>query len=274
MKESLKQACPLLIIGGGNMGQALGRGWLAGGLSKDDIIIVQPNSAKREELAEDFTVLPSLHELNVTPAACVLAMKPKSFHGGSAGLREWLQETQCMVMSVMAGTPIATIQQAAPNASVVRVMPNTPAVVGEGMSAVCAPGLSDAKAEIVSALFSCVGKVAWLKDEEQMHAATAIAGSGPAYVFAFMEAMRDAAVEMGLGPSMADLLVRQTFLGAATQASESIDAIEILRQAVTSPGGTTAAGLAKLCDKDNGIYKLVGFAALAAEARSRDMANE
>lgn len=274
MNDALKKACPLLVVGGGNMGQALGRGWLSAGLTKSDIIVVQPNAAKRQELGDDFTVLSSLDELTVAPAACVLAMKPKSFHGGSAGLREWLANADCLIMSVMAGTPIATIQEAAPNANIARVMPNTPSIVGQGMSVVCAPSLPDAQADIVSELFGCVGKVAWLNDEEKMHAATAISGSGPAYVFAFMEALRDAAMEMGLGASMADVLVRQTVLGAASQASDSIDALEILRQAVTSPGGTTAAGLEKLCDADNGIKKLLGFTTLAAEARSRDMANE
>ena len=271
----LKNATPLVIIGGGNMGAALAKGWRAQGLQHGDMVLVEPNAQKREELqAKQCRAVASLSEIDYAPRVTVLAIKPQSFHATSAGLEAWLANKDMLLISIMAGTPIAAIQKIAPSARIARVMPNTPSIVGQGMSVACAPALGEDDSSLVSTLFGCVGKVAWLKDEEKMHAATAISGSGPAYFFAFMDALRHAAIDMGLGESLADLLVRQTALGAATQASESLDALEALQDSVTSPGGTTAAALEKLLDDGEGLRKLLGFATLAAEARSRSLASE
>lgn len=254
------------------MGTALARGWRSLGLQHDELVLVEPNAARREELqAQQHRAVATLGEVAIDPKVTVLAIKPQSFHGTSAGLREWLQGRNTLLISIMAGTPIEKIAAIAPSARVARVMPNTPAVVGQGMSVACAPKLSEEDIAIVSSLFSGIGKVAWLKDEEKMHAATAISGSGPAYVFAFMEMLRLAAIDMGLGEALADVLVRQTVLGAATQASESLDALDVLQHSVTSPGGTTAAALEHLLDPEKGLRPLVGFATLSAEARSREI---
>jgi pyrroline-5-carboxylate reductase len=274
VNDILKNACPLLIIGGGNMGQALAKGWRKAGLRREDIIIVQRNPDKHAALAEDFTVIGHLDELTVAPAVSVLAMKPKSFREAGSGLKEWLAHTDTLLTSVMAGTPLAAIQKTAPKARVARVMPNTPSKVGEGMSIACAPALGQADADVISALFQCVGKVVWLEQEDEIHAATAIAGSGPAFVFAFMEAMQEAALSMGMDAQTADILVRQTFLGAATQASASTEAIADMRVAVTSPGGVTQAGLQTLQHPQTGIGPLAQATALASRARSREMAEE
>ena len=169
----------------------------------------------------------------------------------------------------MAGTPLAMLEKA--GAQVARVMPNLPALIGESMSVACAPSLDHKHRALVTLLFDAVGKTAWVEDEAQLHAVTAISGSGPGYVFAFMEALEAAAGALGLNPEMAQHLVRQTLRGAALLASESCDSPAVLKRNVTSPGGTTEAALQVLAEHD---FIAVVEQAAAAARRSQELAKQ
>jgi pyrroline-5-carboxylate reductase len=171
-------------------------------------------------------------------------------------------------MSIAAGKTIATFAAAFPGAAVVRAMPNTPAQVGRGMTgAVANPAVTAADRELVTALLAAVGDVAWLDDESQIDVVTAISGSGPAYVFHFVECLAAAAEAMGLAPDLAARFARGTVEGAGELLHQSDLSPTELRKNVTSPGGTTAAALAVLM-ADGALAALVTEAAVAARRRS------
>lgn len=253
----------LLIIGGGNMGAALASCW------HDEfpdlaITVAEKNADKRARLLVQGIAAPE--ELDVPEdgyAIVVVAVKPQAFAELAPHLAAIAGDAT--VVSIMAGISLATIK-AAGLEHVARVMPNTPVLINEGMSAIYAPDLAEDRLEDVRALFEATGSIVMLANESQMHAVTAISGSGPAYVFAFMEALEQAAIGMGLDAELARSLVRQTLVGAALLADAAEADPAELRQKVTSPGGTTEAALKVLGDA--GLNRLVELAAKAAQSRS------
>lgn len=258
---------PILILGGGNMGGALARCWHAARIAK--VEVVETDAARRAALtAEGITCHADLAQAPQDCAALILAIKPQQFAPMQAQLAQAARDT--LLISIMAGIPLASLQQVSPRA--VRVMPNLPAMIGESMSVACAPALDAPHRALVTLLFEAVGKIAWVEEEAQLHAVTAISGSGPGYVFAFMEALEAAAAKLNLTPELARTLVLQTLRGAALLADQSPESATTLRQNVTSPGGTTQAALTVFSEKN--LTSLVEEATAAAARRSRELAEK
>lgn len=256
------------FLGGGRMADALVGGMLAAGHPVEDLAVVEISAARRDELAAGRPGLVVLAEPG--PArAVVVATKPGDVAtalGAAAAASPELER----VLSIAAGVDTATLQSAVPDGvAVVRAMPNTPALVGEGASAICAgPTATDADLDWAEGLLGAVGTVVRVT-ERLMDAVTGLSGSGPAYVFLVAEALTDAGVLAGLPRDVADRLTRQTLLGAATLLAGSDEGPEALRAAVTSPGGTTAAGLREL--ESHAVRAAVIDAVAAAAARSAEL---
>jgi len=253
----------ILLIGGGNMGTALAGRWQET-FADTQIVIAETNAEKRAALtAQGFHAPDELEIPEEGFDLVVLAIKPQTFPTLAPSLSSFIGEAT--LVSIMAGVPLAALQHITPHAA--RVMPNTPALIGEAMSAICAPDLSEERLNAVKELFGVVGHTVVLTEEEQMHAVTAISGSGPAYVFAFMEAMEQAAIGLGLDATTARALVTQTVRGAALLADQEGGDAARLRVQVTSPGGTTQAALESFTSGK--LYELVMQATQAAASRSK-----
>lgn len=256
----------LLVVGGGKMGEALVGGLIAARWAPaSEIAVVEPDDARRSELAERFTGLVVADSPRPADGA-IIAVKPQQVAAvarslGSAGAAR--------VLSIAAGVRIATIEaELPPGAAVVRAMPNTPALVGRGASAVAGgTAADDADLEWAEGILGAVGSVVRV-DETQLDAVTGLSGSGPAYVFLVAEALTDAGVREGLPRPVATELVNQTLRGAAELLASGRPAAE-LRAAVTSPGGTTAAGLRAL--EAAAVRAGLASAVEAAAARSREL---
>lgn len=258
----------LVLIGGGNMGSALLGGLIASGWVPSDITVVEINADKRAQLHATYGVHTSASI--VAGQGALVAVKP----GDVAGVcTELAAVGVARIVSIAAGISVARLQQATtPTTAVIRAMPNTPALVGEGITAVC-PGATCSAADIewAESLLSAVGVVVRIT-EDQMDTFTAVAGSGPAYVFRLAEALLATGVERGLAPDVADAIVRQLFKGSGVLLFESEDSPAQLRQKVTSPNGTTAAGLAEF--ESAGISEIVNKVVSAAALRSAEMTRE
>jgi pyrroline-5-carboxylate reductase len=259
----------LALAGAGKMGGAMLAGWLAQGLDPRRTIVIDPL------VSDDIRGL-AAQGLRLNPAdagtvtALVLAVKPQMFGQAGAALRA-LVGPDTLVVSIMAGTPIAVIE-AACGGAVVRAMPNTPAAIGRGMTvAVAAPVVNAAQRALADQLLRATGAVEWAADEGLMDAVTAVSGSGPAYVFLLAEELARAGIAAGLPAELAATLARETVAGAGELLHRSSLDAAVLRQNVTSPGGTTAAALAVLMAPD-GMATLMTRAVAAATARSRELA--
>lgn len=249
------------------MGEALVGGLIeaTGGLP-GDIVVVEPVAARREELAKE-------HEgLVVVDAAgplsdVLIAVKPDHCEAVCAAISEFAPRR---VLSIAAGVTTASLEAWLPERTrVIRAMPNTPALVGSGMAALAAGAHADSEdLGWASAILASVGEVVVLS-EDALDAVTGVSGSGPAYLFLLAEALVDAGVSVGLEPATADALVRQTLLGAARLLAESGEDAAQLRANVTSPGGTTAAGLAVF--ESAGLHGIVGEVVQAATRRSEEL---
>lgn len=254
-----------ILIGGGNMGGAMAKRWHAA--KKDSVGVVEQDAARRDELSKlgisTYTKLTDAPEA----ATYILAIKPQQFAENIAAFKKVIPD-DALLISIMAGIPLAQLHAISKNA--VRIMPNLPATIGESMSVACAVKLNKLHTNSVNKLFDAIGALAWIEDEEQLHAVTAISGSGPAYVFAFMEALEKAAVDAGLDPELAAHLVAQTLRGASLLAEQSDADVTTLRQQVTSKGGTTEAALNAF--KNGGLNGLVDTAVKAAATRSKQLA--
>ena len=263
---------PLILVGCGKMGGALISGWLARGVPANGLIVIEPKPTALPKLPKAVRVLADRAALpvNVAPRAVVFAVKPQVMDGvvpAYAGLG------RALYLSIAAGKPIAYFEAKLGKAArVVRAMPNTPAAVGRGMS-VLAAGNATTKADrrLATDLMAAVGEVAWIDDEGQMDAVTAVSGSGPAYVFYLIEAMAEAGAKAGLPSDLAAKLARETVIGAGELARQSKDSADVLRRNVTSPGGTTEAAL-KILMGSTGLAKLMARAVAAAKKRSRELA--
>lgn len=258
---------PIIIIGGGNMGGAIAKRWHE---AKAGCVHVVEHDAKRRKALSDLgiTTHASLEHAPLA-ASYLLAIKPQQFTENSTEFKHIMSDREPLLISIMAGVPLKALKKISPRA--VRVMPNLPAIIGESMSVACAPGLDKTSEETVTKLFDAIGAIAWVEDEKQLHAVTAISGSGPAYVFAFMEALEQAATNAGLDPELAAHLVAQTLRGAALLAEQSPIDVATLRAQVTSKGGTTEAALHAL--NEGKLAELIGRAVKAADARSKSLAS-
>ena len=268
-------AGPLLLVGCGKMGGALLAGWIAKGLVPADTYVVEPEAGLRTQ-ARDLHGVAAFAEprelpTGLRPRAIVFAVKPQAM---AAVLPAYEQLAESgVVLSIAAGTAIARFEAAFGDTTpIVRAMPNTPAAIGQGITALVAnPRASAAQRELCTQLMAAVGQVLWIDDEEHMHAITAMSGSGPAYVFYLIEVMAKAAAGSGLPEALAWPLARATVAGSAALAAASEQTVEALRQQVTSPHGTTEAALEVLMAKD-GMQPLLERAVAAAAQRSRELA--
>ena len=270
-------AGPIRLVGCGTMGAALARGWLAAGLPASDLQIVEPVAAVRATWtargAQTAAVIDDVARWP-QPRALVLAVKPQQMRSVLPHAAA-LAGPSTLVLSIAAGTRLATLAAAfGGSAPVVRAMPNTPAAVGQGATALYAPGhVGTADRALADALMAAVGLTLWLDDEAQLHAVTALSGGGPAYVFLLVEVLAAAAAKCGLAPDVAMRLTRATVSGAAALLRQSTEPPEVLRKNVTSPGGTTAEALAVLMAGD-GLQPMFDRAVAAAAARSEALGRE
>ena len=257
------------------MGGALMRGWLAGGFPASNLFVRDPAPAPETARAIAEQGIPlnfDVAELaRRSPEVVVLAVKPQAMAQVVPELRP-LAGPGTVFLSIAAGTLIATLEELlAADAPVVRAMPNTPASVGRGISVACANvRVSDAQRAVCADLLGAVGEVAWEDDEAAIDAATAVSGSGPAYVFYLVECLAAAGEEAGLDPALAMRLARATVSGAGEMLFRSDDPAATLRENVTSPGGTTAAALEILMGAD-GFSPVLRRAVAAARDRAREL---
>ncbi|MFS8929986.1 pyrroline-5-carboxylate reductase [Cupriavidus taiwanensis] len=266
------------FLGGGNMASALIGGLIARGVPAGAIRVVDPFPEAQQRLARDLGV----HAAAAPDAAfgasdvLVLAVKPQQFRDAAAQLLPHLpgEGPGNLVISVAAGIRLQDMQRWLGGRNrVVRAMPNTPALSGMGMTGLAAPAtLSAEDRSIASAVAEAVGKCVWVDGDEQIDAVTAISGSGPAYVFYFIEAMQRAATELGLSAEQGRELAVETFRGAATLAGQSPEPVATLRERVTSKGGTTYAALTSM--EAAGIADAFVRAMHAAAARGKEMGAE
>jgi pyrroline-5-carboxylate reductase len=258
----------LLLVGGGRMGGAL-----IGGLLNNEwataaeLAVVEPVDARRKELADQFSGI-GVHAEPVDADGAVIAVKPNDVETACRATGAHVRR----VLSIAAGVPLARLEAALPaGMPVVRAMPNTPALVGAGAAAI-APGAAASDDDLTWAegILGAVGTVTRVP-EKLLDAVTGLSGSGPAYVFLVAEALIDAGVLVGLPRDVSERLAVQTLLGAARLLAETGDSAEALRAQVTSPGGTTAAGLRVL--EERAVRAAFLDAVTAATNRSRELGN-
>ncbi len=270
------------FIGGGNMATALIGGMLRQGTTAADITVVEPFAGARAKLTQDFGVTCSATagEAVKTSSLVVMAVKPQNMRAAAEAVAPFLntqpsaQPGGQLVLSIAAGTRITDLSRwLGGHAAIVRTMPNTPALVGMGITGMfAAPAVSAEQRAAAGRVLRAVGEIVWVKDEALIDPVTAISGSGPAYVFYFLEALAAAGAQLGLDADDAKRLAIATFAGAAKLAADSPDDLATLRVKVTSKGGTTAAALAVMAER--GVKESIIAAAAAASARGRDMGIE
>ncbi len=270
MQSNLKIA----FIGGGNMAQAL-IGGLSGKLTEgSNIHVVDVVPETLTQLTARFGVTTATGPSDVVAMSdvIVLAVKPQQLRDVASSLRPYLKSQ--LVLSIAAGIRAADLSRwFGGYQAIVRTMPNTPALVGKGVTgAVAMAGVSDTQRQIADAMLRAVGETVWIADEAQMDAVTAISGSGPAYVFYFIEAMQQAALELGLTEQQGRQLAQATFAGAAELAIRSDEPVSLLRERVTSKGGTTYAALTSM--EASGVKAALVKALHAAAERGRELGEE
>jgi pyrroline-5-carboxylate reductase len=269
-------AGPLLLVGCGKMGGALLQGWLAQGLAPREAYVVEPEAGPRDATRQRHGVIavaePKMLPKELAPRAIVFAIKPQAMAAGLPAYATFAR-SGAVTLSIAAGTPVARFEAAFGEATpVVRAMPNTPAAIGRGVSALFAnPHVSRAQRELCDELMAAVGTVHWIEDEALMHAITAMSGGGPAYVFLLIETLAKAGIRSGLPAGLAWPLARATVAGSGALAASGAEPVEVLRRNVTSPGGTTQAALEVLMAED-GIQPLFDRAIAAAAQRSHELA--
>ena len=265
------------FIGGGNMARAI-----IGGLKNNDfdmsaITVIDPDVKKCEQLAAEFNVQVSdsyveNDNINKRSHVIVLAVKPQQMREVCEQLSKKISSQ--LIISIAAGIRTTDISRWLGNyPSVVRVMPNTPAQIQAGVSALFAmPNVNQLQQDRASTILGAVGTTLWLDDEAKMDAVTAISGSGPAYVFYLIEALQDAAINLGMTAEESSMLAVQTFAGASLLASQSSADIKTLRAQVTSKGGTTEQGILAL--ESANIKKIILVAAQAAADKSKSLGDD
>lgn len=273
----MAQKLSLIMIGAGNMGGSL----FASFVEKEVLdgprcAVIDPNPSDRIiDLCEKGGVPLNPEDDGDGYALCMLGVKPQMFPDILPGL-DWPNFADTLFLSIAAGTPIEEIRrllaERAPGARVVRTMPNLPAAVGQGMTLLTAgPDVTEVDRADTSRLFEAAGEIVWTETEDRLDRLMGISGCGPAYLFLFVEAMEAAALAQGASPEDARKLAETTVTGSAAQLVADGRPADALRTAVTSPGGTTAAGLSVLMEDDR-LRDLVVAAAEAAYRRARELA--
>ncbi len=258
----------LVLLGCGKMGSAMLAGWLKGGLPPASVWVLDPAPS-------DWLQAQGVHlnvDLPEDPAIALVAVKPQMM-GAALPAMAALGNGSTLFVSVAAGTPIAAFEAAlGAQTPIVRAMPNTPAAIGRGITALIGNAkATDAQVDLAEALLQAVGQTVRLKSEDQMDAVTAVSGSGPAYVFHLIETLAAAGVAQGLPADMAMLLAKATVGGAGQLAEDAAEDPAQLRVNVTSPNGTTQAALEVLMDEARGFPDLLSRAVTAAADRSREL---
>jgi pyrroline-5-carboxylate reductase len=263
----------LAFIGGGNMASAILGGLVRSGTPPERLLVVEPWEAQRNKLRSEFGIeaLPAADARLASADLVVWAVKPQSF--GEAAAPCAAQVGSALQLSVMAGIRSDAIARATGSERIVRAMPNTPALIGQGITGLYArPGVTQAERERIQALLTPTGSVLWVEREADLDAVTALSGSGPAYVFYFVEAMMAAAERMGLSAEQGKQLALATFSGAAELARRSPETPATLRERVTSKGGTTYAALTAL--QAAGVGPAFVDALEAARRRAQELGDE
>jgi pyrroline-5-carboxylate reductase len=269
-----QEAGTIVLVGCGQMGTAMLHGWLAKRMA-GHFIVVEPAGAP-PRLAEAAHVVwrrtPDELAADIDPEAVVFAVKPQIIDDVLPPYRRF-SRPRTLFVSIAAGTTIARLARHLGNdAAIIRCMPNTPAAIGRAITVACAnPQVSEGQRRLCSALLAAIGNSAWIADEAQMDAVTAVSGSGPAYVFLLIEALAAAGEKAGLPADLAMLLARRTVAGSGELALQSAEMPSRLRENVTSPGGTTRAALDVLM-AEGGLPDLIERAIIAATCRSRELA--
>jgi pyrroline-5-carboxylate reductase len=269
------KAGTIFLVGCGQMGQAMLRGWLARGVASHFVVVEPAGAAPGLANAANVSWHHSPPEIAAAsgPEAVVFAVKPQVMDEVLPPYRRWV-DPQTLFLSIAAGKTIAGIgRHLGDDAAIIRCMPNTPAAIGRAITVACPnPRVSPRQRDLCEALLAAIGESAWVEDEALMDAVTAVSGSGPAYVFLLIEALAAAGVRAGLPGELALRLAGATVAGAGQLAQRSAETPARLRENVTSPGGTTRAALDILMG-GNGLPDLMERAVAAATARSRELAN-
>lgn len=264
---------PFLLVGAGKMGGAMLAGWMERGVDPKSVVVQDPAPAPEmlELLARHGVCHITQPEPELAPAIVLLAVKPQLMDKVLPGLKDVVRP-DTLVMSVAAGTPVRAFEAAFGDVAIARAMPNTPAMVSRGITAVYPNDrVSAEQKDAVTGLLEAVGDVVWLESEEQIDFVTAVSGSGPAYVFHLAECMTRAGEALGLPGELAAHLAEATVSGAGELMRQSDDTPATLRQNVTSPNGTTAAALDVLM-ADDGIQPVMTAAVAAAARRAKELA--
>ncbi|WP_019429266.1 pyrroline-5-carboxylate reductase [Limnohabitans sp. Rim47] len=263
----------IAFIGGGNMASAIIGGLIRQGIKPEQITVVEPFADTAAKLQQNFgiTALPAAGPELAQAQLVVWAVKPQIFNEAAAPVMPHTRGA--LHLSVAAGIRTDSICRWVGTDRVVRCMPNTPALVGQGITGLFpCPSVTPADKALVEQVIGTTGQYLWVQQESHLDAVTALSGSGPAYVFYFLEAMTEAGVGMGLSPEQAYQLAVATFSGAASLAAASTESPEVLRQRVTSKGGTTYAAITAM--EAAGIKASFVNAMQAAEQRARELGDE
>ena len=273
LATSATSAPVIAFIGGGNMASAIIGGLIRQGMSPSHIEVVEPWDQARAALQLQYNLSAQAEAgAQLSRAALVVwAVKPQTFKDAAAQVRPFTPGA--VHLSVAAGIRSSSLVAWLGSERIVRAMPNTPALIGQGMTALYArPSISTAERQQVEQVLSPTGQLLWVEDEVQLDAVTALSGSGPAYVFYFLEAMQQAGVELGLTPEQARALAVGTFAGGAHLAAQSAEPLATLRERVTSKGGTTHAALTAL--EQAGVKAAFVKAMHAACVRAAELGDE
>lgn len=264
----------VVLVGAGNMGGAMLSGWLKNGVPGASVTVIDPgpSDAMQTMIAEAGSLSVPVPPAGLVADVLFLAIKPQMMADVLPGLKS-LVGPSTVVVSVAAGTTLAVMREHLGDAGMVRAMPNTPAMVGRGITGAYANDrVSDDQRDLVDRLLKVSGPVEWVNSEADINAVTAVSGSGPAYVFYLVECMAEAGRKAGLQADLAMRLARETVAGAGELLHQSRDDASRLRQNVTSPGGTTAAALSVLMDPQSGLQPVFDQAIEAARQRAEELA--
>lgn len=263
----------IAFIGGGNMASAIIGGLLKSGRSPGDILVLEPNADQRSRLQRELQVITLEAPGSVLQRAGIVvwAIKPQNFKAAAEATLPHIDKA--LQFSVMAGIRSDDMAKLLGTQRVVRSMPNTPALIGQGIAGLYArPAVTAAERKDIERLLAPTGRTLWVDAENDLDAVTALSGSGPAYVFYFVEAMMQAAVEMGLSEEQGKQLALATFMGSAALAQASNDPPAVLRERVTSKGGTTYAALTSM--ETSGVKNAIVKALKAAQRRANELGDE
>ena len=281
MSTQNKANTHITFIGGGNMGRALISGLLASGFTSNQLSVVEANAVTALKLHEDFGVqgIGALEQIAFDFSknnVVVMAIKPQDFNVVAKGLASKLKHATApgpLILSIAAGIRLQDMSRWLDHARCVRAMPNTPALIGKGITGLFADAaVNTDDRQLAETICGAVGQSIWVAEEKLMDAVTAVSGSGPAYVFAFLEAMQSAGEKLGLDTENARKLAYATLEGATQLAQNSDEHAGVLRERVTSKGGTTAAALEVM--KQHGWNEILGKAIDAANQRGKAMGDE